>query len=141
MSHTTFYVTGEPLLHQGRELLTGQELPDVDKSVGERLVTEGRASTSRPDPTDPGVPNVHAEPTTADPDSDATKAATGPLVTPEGERTAGSADGDGPVDYDAQDKDQLEQLAADRELEVTGTGSGGNVVKADLVKALQADDE
>jgi hypothetical protein len=42
--------------------------------------------------------------------------------------------------YDAQTVDQLQALADTRGLTVEGTGSGGHVVKADLVAALQASD-
>lgn len=46
-----------------------------------------------------------------------------------------------PVNYAKQGKPDLEKLAADRELDVTGTGADGNVTKDDLVKALSEDDE
>jgi hypothetical protein len=51
---------------------------------------------------------------------------------------ARAGDGSDPVDYDAESVEELEKLVADRKLEVKGTGADGNVVKADLVKALQA---
>jgi hypothetical protein len=49
------------------------------------------------------------------------------------------------ADYDAMNVDYLEtevdrRRAAGRQIDVKGTGKDGNVVKADLVKALQADD-
>jgi hypothetical protein len=36
--------------------------------------------------------------------------------------------------------EDLQAEADSRQLEVSGTGSGGNVLKKDLVSALQADD-
>ena len=42
--------------------------------------------------------------------------------------------------YDSQTKDDLQAEADKRGLEVEGTGKDGNVVKADLVAALEADD-
>lgn len=42
--------------------------------------------------------------------------------------------------YADMDKDVLEKLVAERELDVEGTGSNGNVLKDDLVKALNGDD-
>jgi hypothetical protein len=53
---------------------------------------------------------------------------------------ARAGDGSDPVDYDAESVEELEKRVADRKLEVKGTGKDGNVVKADLVKALQAAD-
>lgn len=44
-------------------------------------------------------------------------------------------------DYDASNVDELQKLADERSLVVVGTGSGGNVIKADLVHALQAHDQ
>lgn len=43
-------------------------------------------------------------------------------------------------DYGAMNVEDLQALVDERELEVTGTGKDGNVVKADLVKALQDSD-
>lgn len=40
------------------------------------------------------------------------------------------------ADLEAMKKDELEALAEERGVEVKGTGSGGNVLKGDLVKAL-----
>jgi hypothetical protein len=45
-----------------------------------------------------------------------------------------------PVAYNDQPVEDLEKLAAELGLEVEGTGKGGNVVKADLVAALEAHD-
>lgn len=42
------------------------------------------------------------------------------------------------TDYQSMNVDELQALADERELEITGTGKDGNVVKADLVNALQA---
>jgi hypothetical protein len=42
--------------------------------------------------------------------------------------------------YDAMSVEDLQAEADSRQLEVSGTGSGGNVLKKDLVSALQADD-
>lgn len=44
------------------------------------------------------------------------------------------------ADYDSMEMSELKQLAEERDLEVEGTGKGGNVKKSDLVSALQADD-
>jgi pyruvate/2-oxoglutarate dehydrogenase complex dihydrolipoamide acyltransferase (E2) component len=44
------------------------------------------------------------------------------------------------TDYSKLQVEDLEQLAEERGLEVEGTGKDGNVVKADLVKALQHSD-
>lgn len=44
-------------------------------------------------------------------------------------------------DYDGASVPALKAEVARRELDVEGTGSGGNVVKSDLVAALEADDE
>ena len=41
-----------------------------------------------------------------------------------------------PVDVASLSKDELEALAVERGVKVKGTGKGGNVLKADLVKAL-----
>jgi hypothetical protein len=43
-------------------------------------------------------------------------------------------------DYGAMNVEELQALVDERELEVAGTGKDGNVVKADLVKALQNSD-
>lgn len=43
--------------------------------------------------------------------------------------------------YASQTVDELEAEAARRSLEVTGTGKDGNVLKKDLVAALEADDK
>lgn len=54
---------------------------------------------------------------------------------------AGSGDEAGaPVDYASWEKEALEAEAEKRELEVKGTGANGNVLKADLVKALETAD-
>lgn len=42
--------------------------------------------------------------------------------------------------YASMPKEDLAELAEDRGLEVQGTGSGGNIVKNDLVAALDAAD-
>lgn len=42
--------------------------------------------------------------------------------------------------YAGQGVDELKALADERELTVTGTGKDGNVLKGDLVAALEADD-
>lgn len=73
--------------------------------------------------------------------------------TPDGEGGAGGGQGtgetgdareqDAPADYSdtkAYTPEDLEKLASDRELEVTGTGANGNVLRADLEKALADDD-
>ncbi len=57
---------------------------------------------------------------------------------------AGASEGDAD-DYGTQDKSDLEsevqrRRAAGREIEVEGTGSGGNVKKDDLIEALEDDD-
>lgn len=44
-------------------------------------------------------------------------------------------------DYSALSKDDLEKEAASRGLEVEGSGADGNVVKDDLVSALEESDE
>ena len=46
----------------------------------------------------------------------------------------------GGAGYSDQGVDDLTKLAAERKLEVEGTGKDGNVLKDDLVKALEADD-
>lgn len=46
-----------------------------------------------------------------------------------------------PDELAAMDKDDLATIAEARSLEVTGTGSGGNVVKDDLVAAISADQD
>lgn len=43
--------------------------------------------------------------------------------------------------YAGQTADELQAEADERGLEVEGTGKDGNVLKADLVSALEADDE
>lgn len=46
------------------------------------------------------------------------------------------------VDYDRDfTRDQLAAIAEGRDLQVKGSGQGGDVLKADLVRALQADDK
>lgn len=50
----------------------------------------------------------------------------------------GSA-GEGPA-YEEQSVEDLQAEVDRRELDVEGSGAGGNVVKADLVAALEADD-
>lgn len=50
---------------------------------------------------------------------------------------ADDADGS---DYGSQQKEDLQAEADKRGLEVQGSGKDGNVVKADLVSALEADD-
>ena len=58
-----------------------------------------------------------------------------------GDTTTTTADAaDTSPDYESMTVEDLQALVDDRELEVTGTGSGGNVIKADLVTALQASD-
>lgn len=53
----------------------------------------------------------------------------------------GSNKGIGPEDYEgAWSKDELEAEAESRGLTVKGSGEGGRVLKADLVKALEKDD-
>ena len=44
-------------------------------------------------------------------------------------------------DYSALSKDDLEKEAAERGLEVEGSGADGNVVKDDLISALEQSDE
>lgn len=44
------------------------------------------------------------------------------------------------VDYSTWSPDDLKAEVETRELEVTGTGKDGNVLKADMVAALEADD-
>jgi hypothetical protein len=44
-------------------------------------------------------------------------------------------------DYSELDVPALEEAVAERDLEVEGTGKDGNVVKADLIAALEADDQ
>lgn len=61
-----------------------------------------------------------------------------PPVDPTDDRVVG--------DYEDSNAETLEaevarRRAAGREIDVEGTGSGGNVVKADLVAALKSDDE
>jgi hypothetical protein len=51
-----------------------------------------------------------------------------------------AAGGAQPADLEGMTVEDLQAEADRRGLEVTGTGSGGNVVKGDLVKALRADD-
>lgn len=46
-----------------------------------------------------------------------------------------------PADYEDMDVRELMTLATQRGLDVEGSGAGGNVLKADLVSALEADDE
>jgi multidrug efflux pump subunit AcrA (membrane-fusion protein) len=57
----------------------------------------------------------------------------------EAEAAAGGGD-DLPVDWHALTKAELEAEASKRGLEVTGTGSNGNVLVGDLADALKADD-
>lgn len=45
------------------------------------------------------------------------------------------------TDYEAQSTEQLTAEAARRELTVDGTGANGNVLKKDLIAALQAADD
>jgi hypothetical protein len=52
-----------------------------------------------------------------------------------------SSDSSGEQDYESQDVDDLKREATKRGLDVEGTGSGGNVLKGDLVSALSADDK
>ena len=61
----------------------------------------------------------------------AQKAAAG---APENKALAGP--GENKADLDAMTKAELEKMAEKKGVEVKGTGSGGNVLKADLVKAL-----
>lgn len=51
-----------------------------------------------------------------------------------------SGSGDSGPDYSGMKPEELKELADSRELEVTGTGKDGNVLKGDLVAALEADD-
>jgi hypothetical protein len=51
------------------------------------------------------------------------------------------SDEDSSTSYDDQTVEQLQAEVDQRELEVEGTGKDGNVVKNDLVAALQAADE
>lgn len=53
-----------------------------------------------------------------------------------GESVAASSD----TDYSAMGVEELQTLADERKLEVTGTGKDGNVLKSDLVAALEASD-
>lgn len=53
---------------------------------------------------------------------------------PENKALAGP--GENKADLDAMTKAELEKMAKKQGVEVEGTGSGGNVLKADLVKAL-----
>lgn len=54
-----------------------------------------------------------------------------------GDSTGGGGDDKG---YAGMKPDELQALADERKLEVTGTGKDGNVLKGDLVAALEADD-
>lgn len=58
-----------------------------------------------------------------------------------GDVWSGDADSDASEGYDAQTVDELEAEASRRGIEVTGTGKDGNVLKKDLVAALEADDK
>lgn len=60
-----------------------------------------------------------------------------------GVQVADPAPASGPsgVDYESMPVEDLQAEADRRDLEVEGTGSGGNVLKKDLVDALKADDE
>ena len=51
-----------------------------------------------------------------------------------------SGSGSGDKGYAGMKPDELQALADERELKVTGTGKDGNVLKGDLVAALEADD-
>lgn len=51
------------------------------------------------------------------------------------------SDEDGDKGYADQSVEELQALVDERELEVEGTGKDGNVLKKDLVAALEADDE
>ena len=53
---------------------------------------------------------------------------------------SGSGSGDGDKGYAGQSPDELKAEAEKRGLTVTGTGANGNVLKGDLVAALEADD-
>lgn len=50
-------------------------------------------------------------------------------------------DSDDQPDYGAESVEELQREADKRGLDVEGSGSGGNVLKDDLVKALRADDK
>lgn len=56
--------------------------------------------------------------------------------------TAAKATSSGSEDkgYAGMKPDELQAMADERELKVTGTGKDGNVLKGDLVAALEADD-
>lgn len=52
----------------------------------------------------------------------------------------GEKPADEQADYQAMTVEDLEKLAADRELDIEGSGKDGNVLKADLINALTAAD-
>lgn len=51
------------------------------------------------------------------------------------------ADADAAADYSKMSAVELQALADQRGVEAGGTGAGGNVVKVDLIAALEADDQ
>lgn len=97
---------------------------EVSDDFGAYLIQNGHA---RP------VEIVTPEPVTA-PDPE-------PPVKPEPELPEVFVNGEGWQDYEALRADELRELAEARSLEVVGTGKGGAVLKADLIRALRAANE
>lgn len=124
------YVT-DTLLFEGREHRRG-DLVNVSDEQAELLLEEGRLSENEPEPLPPAAPD---DPQTV-PELQALVAS---LRAELAEARGGEPSEGG--SYDGQSKDDLQAEADRRELDVQGTGSNGNVTKADLVKALEADDE
>jgi hypothetical protein len=95
---------------QARPVGRGSVL-DVDQATADRLIADGVAID--------GEHDIH------------------PVLPPE-PSTVGAADE--PVDYAELSKDELQAEVDRRGITVEGSGANGNVVKDDLVAALEADD-
>lgn len=123
----------DTILHQGREYDAGSKLPDLDQEVADRLVENGLASRSKPDEDDYRQP-------VGDPQDVAQREEVDALRARVAELEAQLAEQDGGDNVDKLKKDELEKLAADRNIEVTGTGKDNAVTVEDLRKAIKAAD-
>jgi hypothetical protein len=129
--------TTEGLLFNGLAYERGDEIAVESDPVRDQLLDEGRISTTKPSP-EPllGPTSDAAAPTVTLSDfSDEDL-----LAEVERRELVVTSIEASITNYADQDKEDLEKLVVEREIEVTGTGKDGNVVKADLVKALEAAD-
>lgn len=139
MSAKTLYVTDDGLVYNGRSYRRGDVIA-LDKATEQLLLEDDRVSTTEPTDPAPAAVDPAAAPapekTIADfSDEDLLAAVTERDIAPAPAPRA-------PFNWDSLDKPDLETALEARKaaLEVAGTGKGGDVLKADLVKTLATSD-